>query len=54
MRRFTRLTNGFSKRIEKHYHMLTLYFTWYNWVPSIQLCAALPPWRPGSPPRLTT
>ena len=32
MRRFTRLTNGFSKRIENHYHMLALYFTWYNWV----------------------
>jgi IS1 family transposase len=32
MRRFTRLTNAFSKRIENHYHMLALYFTWYNWV----------------------
>ncbi len=32
MRRFTRLTNGFSKRIENHYHMLALYFTWYNWM----------------------
>lgn len=32
MRRFTGLTNGFSKRIENHYHMLALYFTWYNWM----------------------
>ena len=31
MRRFTRLTNAFSKKVENHYHMLALYFTWYNW-----------------------
>ena len=30
MRRFTRLTNAFSKRIENHIHMLSLYFVWYN------------------------
>ena len=30
MRRFTRLTNAFSKRIEKHVAMLTLYFLHYN------------------------
>ena len=30
MRRFTRLTNAFSKRIENHLHMLSLYFVWYN------------------------
>ena len=32
MRRFTRLTNGFSKKLENHYHALALYFVWYNWV----------------------
>jgi IS1 family transposase len=32
MRRFTRLTNGFSKRIENHVHALAIYFVWYNWV----------------------
>jgi IS1 family transposase len=32
MRRFTRLTNAFSKKIENHCHALALYFFWYNWV----------------------
>jgi hypothetical protein len=32
MRRFTRLTNAFSKKFENHCHALALYFVWYNWV----------------------
>jgi len=32
MRRFTRLTNAFSKKIENHIHMLSLYFAHYNFV----------------------
>jgi len=32
MRRFTRLTNAFSKKIENHYHALALYFMFYNFV----------------------
>jgi hypothetical protein len=30
MRRFTRLTNGFSKKVENHVHALSLYFMYYN------------------------
>lgn len=30
MRRFTRLTNGFSKKIENHMHMISLHFMHYN------------------------
>lgn len=32
MRRFTRLTNGFSKKLENHLHTLSLYFVHYNFV----------------------
>jgi hypothetical protein len=32
MRRFTRLTNGFSKKAENHCHMVALYTVWYNFV----------------------
>ncbi len=32
MRRFTRLTNAFSKKLENHIHMLSLYFVHYNFV----------------------
>lgn len=30
-RRFTRLTNAFSKKLDNHVHMLSLYFVFYNW-----------------------
>jgi IS1 family transposase len=32
MRRFTRLTNAFSKKLENHCHMVALYALWYNFV----------------------
>lgn len=30
MRRFTRLTNGFSKKVDNHGHAVALYFMYYN------------------------
>ena len=44
MRRFTRLTNAFSKKLEKHPHHVALYTVWYN-------CAAGTPRRGSRPPR---
>ena len=31
MRRFTRLTNAFSKKLQNMIYALALYFVWYNW-----------------------
>ncbi len=30
MRRFTRLTNAFSKKVENHLHMISIFFCFYN------------------------
>jgi hypothetical protein len=32
MRRFTRLTNGFSKKVENHGHAVALHFSHYNFL----------------------
>lgn len=32
MRRFTRLTNAFSKKVENHIHAIALHFVYYNFV----------------------
>jgi IS1 family transposase len=32
MRRFTRLTNAFSKKVENHAHAISLHFAYYNFV----------------------
>jgi hypothetical protein len=32
MRRFTRLTNAVSKKLENHAHMVAVYALWYNFV----------------------
>jgi hypothetical protein len=30
MRRFTRLTNGFSKKVENHEHAIAIHYMYYN------------------------
>jgi IS1 family transposase len=54
MRRFTRLTNAFSKKVENHVHSLALFTTYYNFVrthktlrmtPAMAAGVATRPWR---------
>jgi hypothetical protein len=47
MRRFTRLTNAFSKKPEHHYHALSLYFVFHNLV-RISKAHRMTPARPVS------
>jgi IS1 family transposase len=43
MRRFTRLTNAFSKKLENHVHMVALYTVWYNFVKQHKTLKGLSP-----------
>ena len=42
MRRFTRLTNGFSKKVENHAHAVSLHFMHYNFVRKHQTLKTTP------------
>ena len=53
MRRFTRLTNAFSKKIENHMHSVALFYVWYNFArihqtlritPAMEAGVASSPW----------
>lgn len=50
MRRFTRLTNAFSKKIENHYHAVALHVMFYNY---IRQHASLNKWTPAIAAGLT-
>jgi len=52
MRRFTRLTNAFSKKIENHFHALSLYFVFYNFVRIHKTLKATPALAAGLSDRL--
>jgi hypothetical protein len=47
MRRFTRLTNGFSKKIENHAAMVSLYFMYYNFARVYQTLRVTPAMEAG-------
>jgi len=46
-RRFTRPTNGFSKKVENHPHALALYFIYYNFRRIRQTIRVTPAMRGG-------
>jgi IS1 family transposase len=47
MRRFTRLTNGFSKKVEMHAHSVALHFTYYNFCKIHQTLRVTPAMEAG-------
>ena len=47
MRRFTRLTNAFSKKVENHLHMLSIYFVHYNFIRRHQTLKTTPAVKAG-------
>ncbi len=52
MRRFTRLTNGFSKKVENHMHSIALHFMYYNFCRIHQTLRVTPAMEAGVTDRL--
>jgi hypothetical protein len=52
MRRFTRLTNAFSKKFENHVHMVALYTVFYNWLRTHKTLRVTPAMEAGLTDRL--
>jgi hypothetical protein len=51
-RRFTRLTNGFSKKLENHAYAMALHFMYYNFVRIHQTLKVTPAMAAGVTDRL--
>ena len=54
MRRFTRLTNGFSKKLENHMHAISLHFMYYNFARIHQSLRVTPAMEAGVTDKLWT
>ncbi len=52
MRRFTQLTNAFSKKAENHIHALALYLTFYNFAQMHKTLCCTPAMAAGISDRL--
>lgn len=52
IRRFTRLTNAFSKKIENHFYALAIYFMHYNYVRIHQTLRVTPAMAAGASQKL--
>ncbi len=52
MRRFTRLTNAFSKKVENHIHAISIYFTHYKFDRIHQSLRVIPAMAAGVTDRL--
>ena len=47
MRRFTRLTNAFSKKLDNHIHSINLFYMWYNFARVHQTLRVTPAMEAG-------
>lgn len=54
MRRFTRLTNAFSKKIENHCYAIALYFMYYNFCKIHKSLSITPAMQAGLTKRVMT
>lgn len=53
-RRFTRLTNAFSKKFENHAHMVAIYAVWYNFLRIHKILRVAPAMQAGITEKLMT
>lgn len=54
MRRFTRLSNGFSKKVENHQHAIALHYFHYNFIRKHQTIKTTPAVMAGIADRVWT